>query len=52
MQTICALELQQYGYIAIYNCNSLSCGKFCTVQVIPRSIVMCMYSGIAASGVY
>ncbi len=34
MQIICALELQHYRYIAIYNCNSLSCGKFCTVQGI------------------
>ena len=48
MQIICALERQQYRYIAIYNYNSLSCGIFCTVQAIPRSIVMCMYLGMVS----
>ena len=52
MQIICAIELQQYRYIANDNCNSLSCDIFCTVQGIPRSIVMCMHLGMVASGVH
>ena len=52
MQITGALELQQYRYIANDNCNSLSCGIFCTVQAIPRSIVMYMYLGTVASGVH
>ena len=45
MQIICARELQQYRYIANDNCNSLSCGIFCTVQAIPRSIVCHAHTG-------
>ena len=48
MQITGALELQQYRYIANDNCNSLSCGIFCTVQGIPRSIVICMYLGMVS----
>ena len=49
MQITGALERQQYRYKANDNCNSLSCGIF---QAVPRSIVMCMYLGMVASGVH